>query len=264
MIKNSYLSTLLLAMLPASALAGDCMCDTAEYIDGLYGKKSECFEGDQLDAFYCMYALSYSTEPAWRKAVDGLLHVSKTNKNLAKKVEARLLEAKAYLDKPYRQKVQAAMKTKKGRTLWSLLVQASDGDATAKTKLWYRFCSDYPVVVAFGRPAELTELWPPPKGTPKEKAYRKLKCAFMQDHLLNLAMTKEINPKQLALFSKSNLRFIRNVVFARKGRSFTSEDLTRFFKRQPWYKPDPGYKDEKLTAKDKAFLKAIQQQERRR
>jgi hypothetical protein len=47
-----------------------------------------------------------------------------------------------------------------------------------------------------------------------------------------------------------DLRMLRNEIYARHGRVFTSvksKDLQKYFEAQPWYKPDPAFKDDQLS-----------------
>lgn len=47
-----------------------------------------------------------------------------------------------------------------------------------------------------------------------------------------------------------DLRILRNEIYARHGRVFTapkSKDLQKYFEAQPWYKPDPEFKDDQLS-----------------
>jgi hypothetical protein len=61
---------------------------------------------------------------------------------------------------------------------------------------------------------------------------------------------------------RAELRLLRNEVFARHGRTFSSSDLQRHFGRQPWYKPDPGYSDAALSKAERALVDRIEAVER--
>lgn len=54
----------------------------------------------------------------------------------------------------------------------------------------------------------------------------------------NLLSRHILNTSYLSNFSKSQLRIMRNEVFARKGYRFQSEDLREYFNRQSWYEPN--------------------------
>ena len=48
-----------------------------------------------------------------------------------------------------------------------------------------------------------------------------------------------------ALFAE-DLRVLRNEVYARHGRVFKDAKLQKYFESQPWYKPNPDFKDDQL------------------
>jgi len=62
-----------------------------------------------------------------------------------------------------------------------------------------------------------------------------------------------------------DLRILRNEIYARHGRVFTaakSKDLQKYFEAQPWYKPDPEFKDDQLSEtefKNIALIKAAEE-----
>jgi hypothetical protein len=61
-----------------------------------------------------------------------------------------------------------------------------------------------------------------------------------------------------------DLRMLRNEIYARHGRVFTStksKDLQKYFEAQPWYKPNPDFKDDQLSEiefKNIAVIKAAE------
>lgn len=63
---------------------------------------------------------------------------------------------------------------------------------------------------------------------------------------------------QLQHMSRRELRLVRNMVFARRGYTFKSEILGKFFGRYDWYRPDPGYTDARLTVVDQRNIKLVQ------
>lgn len=65
--------------------------------------------------------------------------------------------------------------------------------------------------------------------------------------------------KDLSRLSPSELRILRNTVFAQYGRHFNDPELQNYFSKQWWYEPDPAYSDEMLTAEDKKILALINQ-----
>ena len=65
--------------------------------------------------------------------------------------------------------------------------------------------------------------------------------------------------------SKSELRLLRNEIFARNGHSFDGEDLKTNFKSKSWYKEKVGYtvRQDDLTNNELTVLKRIQNLENR-
>jgi len=62
-------------------------------------------------------------------------------------------------------------------------------------------------------------------------------------------------------FPKSQLRILRNCIFARHGYEFKSAELRNIFSQFDWY--DPGsYSDDKLTDSDKEIIEYIKELER--
>lgn len=70
-------------------------------------------------------------------------------------------------------------------------------------------------------------------------------------------LDKTLTVEQLSNFSRRDLRLLRNMVYARRGRVFKSPVLQEFFLRTEWYTPDEGYKESKLTAVDRRNIKII-------
>ena len=69
------------------------------------------------------------------------------------------------------------------------------------------------------------------------------------DGLLKLAMLDDFSPREVKL--------LRNTVFARRGRTFTTEDMKGHFSTVAWYHPDPAYTDKRLTKIDKKNIQLI-------
>ena len=66
-----------------------------------------------------------------------------------------------------------------------------------------------------------------------------------------------LNPEILQEKTPSELRLMRNAIFARHGRQFQSSDLQEHFNRQPWYRVNPDYDDSLLTEIDEQNIKRI-------
>jgi hypothetical protein len=62
---------------------------------------------------------------------------------------------------------------------------------------------------------------------------------------------------ELRNMSRRDLRVLRNMIFARRGRPFKSELLQDYFGRMHWYKADPKYSDNRLTKVDRANIQLV-------
>lgn len=71
----------------------------------------------------------------------------------------------------------------------------------------------------------------------------------MLDQLLTVDALKDL--------SRRDLRILRNMIYARYGRSFKSELLQSYFDRMNWYKVNPAYNDGLLTDIDKRNAQII-------
>src|SRR5262249_45737290 len=68
---------------------------------------------------------------------------------------------------------------------------------------------------------------------------------------------KELTVDSLKDFARRDLRLVRNLIYARRGRPFKSDLLKGYFSAVDWYKPDPTYTDARLTALDKRNINVI-------
>ena len=57
------------------------------------------------------------------------------------------------------------------------------------------------------------------------------------------------------------LSLLRGVVFGRHGRVFKERDIQAYLKDQPWYKPDPNFKNESLNERERTNLDLIRELE---
>lgn len=73
--------------------------------------------------------------------------------------------------------------------------------------------------------------------------------------------TEEISQDDLYGLFIEDLRVLRNEIYARRGRIFKDKELQKYFSEQPWYKPNPDFKDEMLTEKEYKNLSIIRQAE---
>jgi hypothetical protein len=60
-----------------------------------------------------------------------------------------------------------------------------------------------------------------------------------------------LSPADVAGLSTSELRRLRNAVYARHGRTFKSPDLQTYFNSRPWYSPRGNFSDAELTSIDR-------------
>ncbi len=76
----------------------------------------------------------------------------------------------------------------------------------------------------------------------------------------------KINQEEVPDYSKipkAQLRFFRNVIYARNGYNFKSKDLQDFFNSCSWYKPNPNFNESSLRKDEKDFIALMQKYEAR-
>lgn len=61
--------------------------------------------------------------------------------------------------------------------------------------------------------------------------------------------------------NKESLRLLRNLIYAKHGYSFKSEDLKKIFSDFKWYKIDSNFSEDKLSNFEKSWIKDIQKYE---
>ena len=74
---------------------------------------------------------------------------------------------------------------------------------------------------------------------------------------------KFLSEAELSTKSLSELRIIRNEVFAHKGYVFTSEDLQNYFAKKPWYHPRTSNEGIELNQKEKEYTDLIKKLEQK-
>ncbi|MFP2933824.1 YARHG domain-containing protein [Pyxidicoccus sp. 3LG] len=270
------LAALALLLSAPRADAGNCFCDNNDvYPKVLLGRatpeelaRCERRPPNREDSLSCLSALSFKnvkqgdqTEASFRLGVDGLLAAVK-DKELSKGAVNLLLNSQAYRDPGVREKVRPVMVTAGRAPLWDTLVALSDGDPAAFTRALYLYCEQYPVIAHL--PLEdvtLDQLWPLPPGMTPADARKHLGCPYGQLLILRAAIRSlegKLPPDALVLLTPKQLRFLRNAVYARHGRTFQAKDLQEFFSQESWYQPDRAYTDARLTGEDKKHLELIQ------
>jgi hypothetical protein len=70
-------------------------------------------------------------------------------------------------------------------------------------------------------------------------------------------LDQQLTVEELKNLSRSDLRLVRNMVYAPRGRAFKSADLQAYFGRMDWYKVDSKYTDKKLTKLDNKNINLI-------
>src|SRR5262249_13888292 len=66
-----------------------------------------------------------------------------------------------------------------------------------------------------------------------------------------------LDQSYIAGLSGAELRILRNVIYARHGWRFDSQDLQRYFASKPWYRVRSEYTDKDLTSNDRENLNII-------
>ena len=74
-------------------------------------------------------------------------------------------------------------------------------------------------------------------------------------------LDSKLTEEDLKELDKTQLRIMRNAVYARHGRTFKSVDLQSLWECYTWYKKNPNYSDSLLTDIDKYNIELIQKYE---
>jgi serine/threonine protein kinase len=72
---------------------------------------------------------------------------------------------------------------------------------------------------------------------------------------------ESLNRSDLTGLSTSELKRLRNTVYARHGRTFKTPELQQYFDSRSWYRPRNDYSEADLTQSDQSNVKLIQQAE---
>ena len=75
---------------------------------------------------------------------------------------------------------------------------------------------------------------------------------------------RKLTADQLKLLSKSQLRIIRNLFYAKHGYIFNSKDLDEYFKKRWWYRPYHLFNENIFNEIEKINIQLILEEERRR
>lgn len=82
----------------------------------------------------------------------------------------------------------------------------------------------------------------------------------LQEFPLMFLRTDKAFPRYWNL-PKEQYRYLRNLVFARHGYIFKSEDLKTFFRQFSWYHTDPDFNENQLSKDEKEYIEWIQRRE---
>lgn len=102
-----------------------------------------------------------------------------------------------------------------------------------------------------------------PQAPPQAAAKPATECGQSPCLLFPDSDRRELTREELAGLSAADLRLARNEIFARHGYDFQSEDLRNHFAGFSWYVPQGRDIDAKLSAVEKANIKAIRALEKR-
>lgn len=61
---------------------------------------------------------------------------------------------------------------------------------------------------------------------------------------------------------KAQIRYLRNMIYARHGYVFKSEDLKEIFENFSWYKANPNFKEEDLNKEEKRYIEQLSKREK--
>lgn len=63
--------------------------------------------------------------------------------------------------------------------------------------------------------------------------------------------------REMKLKDEFTRKVLENIPYAQRGYVFKNKDLKAYFEAQPWYMPDPEYKEAAFTEEEKAWLKEV-------
>ncbi len=107
--------------------------------------------------------------------------------------------------------------------------------------------------------AETTSPTKPSPEAPQAEVQPKQKNTAPEPRIYAGVFAKDprLSPLDIIQRDPSTLPFLRNEIFARHGRAFKTQKYADHFAKQSWYKIDPDYSDDRLTANDQANIKLI-------
>jgi hypothetical protein len=121
-------------------------------------------------------------------------------------------------------------------------------------RYWYRADRDYdPKVLTATERKNMDVI---------ESAIRRQRKVVLLPGDLGPYLTKPITPQMLAGVGLHELRFLRNEIYARRGRVFQTGWLANWFSQYSWYQPNEQFRDEMLTPVQKSNVAVITARER--
>jgi hypothetical protein len=75
------------------------------------------------------------------------------------------------------------------------------------------------------------------------------------------ASEKELTKELLMPYTKAQLKFIRNEIFARYGYKFKDKELKKYFEQQKWYTPQRDNVDKYLSERERKNIELLQEEE---
>lgn len=96
-----------------------------------------------------------------------------------------------------------------------------------------------------------------------EGDYSGIEADLQDDYIISDSDTRYLTRDELTGYSKEELGYIRNEIFARYGKVFQKEKYNNYFSTMPWYSPNPLFKgnDSELNSVERANVKLIQELE---
>jgi hypothetical protein len=95
-----------------------------------------------------------------------------------------------------------------------------------------------------------------------ESAIRRQRKVVLLPGDMGPYMTKPVAPQMLAGVGLHELRFLRNEIYARRGRFFQTGWLSNWFSQYSWYEPNEQFRDEMLTPVQRNNVAVITARER--
>ncbi len=201
----------------------------------------------------------------WHALLNNLPRIYKEYPETRRIAIRGLMSSLAYLSEDGRKTFSPLFTDTEDEQLWTILSAAASGSNQSIAKAFYQWCdsqisvADY---VSFGHQPSLDELVAGREHPKHEDFGGSISCltaqTYIYDRLEKLVLEGQpVTRPQVALLAASRIGMLRNTVYARHGRKFSSADLKMWFSNRSWYKPDPGFDSSVLTATDRKNIVTI-------